>query len=166
MIGTTRDYLVKFLKDHPVTGKVLEVGCLDVNGNVRDILSFMEYMGIDMRDGRNVDKVVNAHDIKENFTEGEFDLVICFDTLEHDNKFWISVENMRWVLKKGGWLIIGTPSINHGIHDHPDDYYRFTESVYKEVFFEGMSDKQIESQFYFGQDTTKPDQVFGYARKQ
>lgn len=165
MIGTTRDYLVEFLKIHPIQGKVLEVGSLDVNGNIRDILSGLDYTGVDMRTGRNVTLVLNSHDLKERFKEGEFDLVVCFDTLEHDNKFWLTIENMRWVLKSKGWLMIGVPSINHGIHEQPEDYYRFTESVFKEIFFDGYQHKEIKSYYYFGQDLDRPDQVMGYAQK-
>jgi SAM-dependent methyltransferase len=163
MLTTTHVLIDKFASEHDINGRVLDVGSLDVNGNIKG--HFKDYTGIDMRDGKNVDKVINAHAIKEFFKEGEFDIVCCFDTLEHDDKFWVSIENMKWVLKKGGWLLVGTPSINHGKHDHPFDFYRFTGEAFKQVIFEGMDNVFVEEQFYGGQEATRPDQVFGWGQK-
>lgn len=164
MIGTTRDVLVQFLQEHPLSGKALEVGSLDVNGNVKDILKDFDYIGLDMRSGKNVTLVANAHNIP--LPNNSIDLVVCFDTLEHDEMFWLSIQEMRRVLKGGGWLIIGAPSINHPMHDHPNDYYRFFENTFRDVFFYGMKDVWVK-QYYFNEepDELKPDQVMGWGQK-
>jgi len=170
MLSTTIDFVKKFQREHPFLGKVLDVGSLDVNGNIRDEFQEFDYTGIDMRPGKNVDKVVNGHDLKKEFKEGEFDIVVCFDTLEHDLNFWITVENIKWVLKKGGWLLVGAPSIHHPRHNHPYDYYRFTRDSFLQYIFGDMTKVFVEEQFYTAKGTPdfnedKPDQVFGWGQK-
>lgn len=169
MIHSTPDFIKKFLKEHPISGRVLDVGSLDVNGNIRDKFVGFNYLGIDMRPGKNVDVDINAHDLKETFKKGEFDLVVCFDTLEHDDQFWLTIENMKWILKTGGWLLVGTPSINHPIHRHPFDYYRFTSDSFRDFIFKDMDNVFIEEQFYNKGnpdfDVNRPDQVMGWGQK-
>lgn len=166
MISTTIEFIEKFKKDHPKErGKVLDVGSFDVNGNVRHLFSdFKEYVGVDMREGKNVDVVVNGHDLIKKFGKESFDVVMCFDTLEHDDKFWLTVENMRGVLKKGGWLLLGAPSLNHPRHNHPYDYYRFFDKAF-EVFLGGFVDVGITEECYNTSSSDKPDQIFGIGKK-
>jgi SAM-dependent methyltransferase len=170
MLSTTITFVKKFQKEHSFLGKVLDVGSLDVNGNIKGEFKEFDYTGIDMRPGKNVDIVLNAHDIKDRFKEGEFDIVVCFDTLEHDNKFWITVKNMKWVLKKGGWLLVGAPSIHHPRHNHPYDYYRFTRDSFLQYIFEDMTNVFVREDYYNvpenkDYDIDKPDQVFGWGQK-
>lgn len=124
----TRSFVKTFLNQKKTSfSKVLDVGSrsVDAQPTIRDLFKDVEYIGLDAIRGINVDIVLNAHDIKTKFSENTFDLVMCFDTLEHDDKFWITVENMKWVLKKGGWLLLGVPGRNMGEHDYPSDYWRF-----------------------------------------
>jgi len=171
MLSTTIDFVKKFKKEHPFLGRVLDVGSLDINGNLRGEFEEFDYIGIDMRPGKNVDIDINGHDLKETFKKGEFDIVMCFDTLEHDIQFWLTVENMKWVLKKGGWLLVGAPSINHPRHNHPYDYYRFTRDSFSQYIFGDMTNVFIREDYYnvpensdYNED--KPDQVFGWGQKQ
>ena len=132
------DY-VKYIKE--CIGRqshVLEVGSLDVNGSVRQFFTDAdEYIGLDLVSGKSVDVVADAHDIKKIFKEESFDCVICCETIEHDPKFWITIDNMRWVLKSGGWLIISAPSLQQWIHNYPHDYWRFLPDAFYLIFLEG-----------------------------
>lgn len=120
-------------------GRVLEIGSLDLNGSVKHLFSdAREYIGIDMRGGKNVDIVMNAHDVYSKFGMDSFDTVLCYNTLEHDDSFWVTLENIRKVLRVGGWLIISAPTYGFPIHDYPGDYWRFSEEVYEKVFFKGF----------------------------
>lgn len=148
--------------------KVLEVGSRNVNGSIKDFISgYKEYTGIDMIDGKDVDIVMNAHDLLKRWDRPTFDVIFCCETLEHDNKFWITVENMRTILKPGGWLLVTTPSINFFRHDFPSDYYRFTDSAYKDFIFEGYENINIE----IYEDKNDPvylkpnNTILGYAQK-
>lgn len=57
------------------------------------------------------------------FSDGQFDLVISKDTLEHFMEPWAVVRNVHRVLKAGGQFIIWVPFI-HPFHE--DDFYRYT----------------------------------------
>jgi len=123
MRGQTTDYLLKLLDTFNPT-KVLDIGSLDINGSVRKLFKH-EYVGVDMRKGGNVDVVLNGHDLLTKFKEEEFDLVCSFDTFEHDDAFWVTLDQMKKVLKPGGWIVLGFPGRNCEEHDHPSDYWRF-----------------------------------------
>lgn len=159
----TPTFVRQFLEQiKPKRDKVLEVGSLDVNGNLRNLFP-ENYTGLDMRSGANVDVVLNAHDLRTQFKKDEFDIVMCFDTLEHDDRFWITVENMKWTLKPGGWLLLGVPSRRCPLHEHPSDYWRFMGPA-MEVMLEGFTDTHIEIQKDNPNEETE-DEIMGYGRK-
>lgn len=148
--------------------RVLEIGS---RGDVfiRDLFGDAgEFVGIDMvqgmfPEGRDVDVVMNSHDIKKQFREASFDCVICCETLEHDDKFWVTVENMKWALRPWGWMIITVPSIWCLEHKHPKDYWRFMRDS-MDIFFEGFDDVRIEEEMVGGQ-TERPNAYFGIGKK-
>ncbi len=91
----------------------------------------------------------NANDMRA-FKDEWFDLVVCCSTLEHDKRFWLSVAEMKRVLRPGGLLVIGVPgyvkdakrdqgrsTLTYRVH-YSFDYYRFSEQAVREVFFDGM----------------------------
>ncbi len=115
--------------------KVLDVGSLDVNGTVRDnFRNFGEYVGIDMRPGKDVDRVMLAEDLPKHFTPGYFDVVVCSNALEHIEKWQDAITGMWFVLKPGGTLTIVTPTRDKGRHGYPSDYWRFTLEDYGRIF--------------------------------
>jgi SAM-dependent methyltransferase len=95
----------------------------------------------------------NANDMP--FEDESFDLVLTISTLEHDQKFWLSVAEMKRVLRPGGMLVIGVPgyvrdperdrgrrTVTYRVH-FKFDYYRFSEQAVREVFFEGMERVEV-----------------------
>ncbi len=65
---------------------VLEIGSLDVNGNIRNLFNFSkEYVGIDLEKGPNVDLVLNGIDIYK--LNKIFDIIISCECFEH-SKYW------------------------------------------------------------------------------
>lgn len=130
------------LEGYPaIGGRVLEVGSLNVNGTVRQFFSnFSFYIGLDMRRGRNVQLVAKADNIP--FDNETFDCVVCCDTLEHDDRFWISIDEMRRVLKPGGLFMLTVPGIGFGKHSHPSDYWRFTKEAI-ELLMAGMKEINV-----------------------
>lgn len=165
MISQVKDFLTEFVEKHGTPESVVDVGSLDVNGNPKSIFGDTKYIGVDMRDGPNVDLVLNGHDLRSHFPENSVDCVICVDTLEHDNMFWKTVEEMRAIVKPGGWMIITVPSLDHGLHNHPSDYYRFFDSVFKEVFFEGYEEVEVRSLAWGSGTQEKPDEILGWGKK-
>jgi SAM-dependent methyltransferase len=158
----TPRFISGFLETHMHFNRVLEVGSKDINGNIRELFTDSEYIGIDMEEGNNVDLVLNGHNLVEHFGELSFDLVVCLDTLEHDDGFWLTVQQMKKVLKNYGYLVIAVPSINCEPHFYPDDYWRFLESGVK-AMFEDMDDFYIESKKYVNSQFV--DEIYAWGRK-
>lgn len=168
MRGQTKDFVDKFKTDklngvyHDLD--VLEVGSLDVSGNIRGhFKDFRSYTGVDMRDGPNVDTVLNGHELVEHYGEEKFDVVCCFDTMEHDDKFWVTIDQMKRVLKKGGWLLLGAPGSNCPKHDHPNDYWRFFSSAFVSLM-EGLNDIYVIEQID-DPNHSLHDEVYGWGQK-
>jgi SAM-dependent methyltransferase len=136
---------LKRVRDHiGRQASVLEIGALNVNGSAREVFGDADtYVGTDMQAGRDVDVVINGHDLLAKYDADSFDLVICCETLEHDDQFWLTVENMRQLVKPGGWLIITNPGTAVIRHNYPGDFYRFFSDAYKH-FFRGFTDVWIE----------------------
>jgi SAM-dependent methyltransferase len=116
-------FIVQEYKLAPLS--TLEVGSLNVNGTIRGYFNG-PYIGVDFREGPDVDKVMNAHAL--DFADESFDVVISTEMLEHDSAFWISLSEMGRVLKQGGYLIITTRGLCFAEHGHPYDYWRFLPS--------------------------------------
>lgn len=169
MIGPVIDFAKEFSKDRHFN-KILEVGSRDVNGSVKPIFNYDEYIGLDLINGANVDIVADAEKLLDHFPEETFDLVLCVETLEHVKNPWLIVENMRKVLKPGGWMFITTPGTGHPQHDWPSDYYRYFETVYKDVFFKDFEECNIKTMIWdcvqiVSPNTMYPHAVLGYGQK-
>jgi SAM-dependent methyltransferase len=97
----------------------------------------------------------NANDMKGVFEDDSFDLVLCCSTLEHDKHFWLSVAEMKRVMRPGGLLVIGVPgyikdaerdrgrsTLTYRVH-YAFDYYRFSEQAVREVFFADLDRVEV-----------------------
>lgn len=120
-------------------GRCLEIGSKDVTGSVRQFFTdAKEYIGTDMERGFGVDLIINAHDLPKKFKKGSFDVLLCAETLEHDDEFWTTIKIIHSLIKKGGILVISTPTFGFPLHRHPKDYLRFGEDAYREILFKGF----------------------------
>ena len=106
--------------------KVLDVGSYDVNGNYREIFESkgMDYTGLDMEKGPNVDIVPKDVYIWDEIENDTYDVVISGQALEHIEFFWKTMENIVRVTKKGGLICIIAPN-GFGEHRYPVDCWRF-----------------------------------------
>lgn len=166
-------FIQDFWKEKGTFAKVLDVGSRNINGSVKDSIKQagvgepLEFVGIDMLPGEGVDVVLNGHDLSKRWPQATFDLVTCCETLEHDVEFWKTIEEMKKVLKPGGYLLVTVPSINFFIHDFPSDYYRFTSEVFKDFIFKDFEDVYVE--YYYDKGDPNKDKpnnsVLGYGRK-
>jgi len=168
MIKQVEKFLKAFGEKHGPFDRVLDIGSKDEGGvgTVRDFIpNHNTYVGLDMREGKNVDIVMNAHDIGKKWKRPSFDLVTCTDTLEHDDKFWVTISQMRRVLRPGGWLLITVPSLKHKFHPHPSDYWRFFETSMLE-WLEGYEEIVTSIGCWSdGANDSMPDEILGYGRK-
>lgn len=109
--------------------KILEIGSRHETNQkqIADLRSLFnkksQYIGVDMRKGTGVDKVVNGEKLP--FKNNSFDLVLCLETLEHAERPWIIAKEIERVITKNGTIIVSSHQ-NMYIHKHPSDYFRFT----------------------------------------
>lgn len=118
--------------------RVLEVGSRYSNGSVRPLIEKFgkprEYIGIDIQPGKFVDVVIPAEKLIEHFGEESFDVVIANSVLEHVKDWRAVINNMKSVLKKGGYIYIFCPSICFPYHAYPGDYWRYEVDDMKAIF--------------------------------
>ena len=88
-----------------------------------------DYLGVDMLEGRRVDKVVDfTHPFEEvdAAVEGRrFGTIICMSVLEHCDQPFLMAENITRLLVPGGSLVVSVPFV-FKFHGFPSDYWRFT----------------------------------------
>jgi SAM-dependent methyltransferase len=94
--------------------KVLDVGCLDINGNNRYLFQNCEYTGIDVAPGPNVDIVSLGHEY--NAPDNTFDTIISTECFEHDMFFPKTFMNIVRMLKPGGLFMFTAGGIGRGEH--------------------------------------------------
>lgn len=143
--------------------RVLEVGSLNVNGSVRDIVtrfSPKKYVGVDIRDGVGVDRVVSASDLIHEFGYLSFDVVISTEMLEHCQDWREAIHNMKHVLSDNGLLLVTTRGPGFPFHEYPGDYWRFTVEDFTKIFsdFKSVmirSDEQAPGVFFFGRKDSR-----------
>ena len=96
-------------------GPLLEIGSLDVNGSLRDVIDVApdEWTGIDLDDGPGVDVVASGHDFGE---DGAYATVVSSECLEHDPGWDRTLRNAVRVLRPGGLLLVTCATT--GRHEH------------------------------------------------
>lgn len=142
-------FCLEFVKDNlPASAimskDVLEVGSRDVNGSCKKLIHINQprsYFGIDIRDGKNVDRILSVFEIESEFGSESFDVIINTEMLEHVYDWRSAVNQMKSVLKIGGYLALTTRSPGYPYHRDPDDFWRFTSVDMESIF--GDFDMQI-----------------------
>lgn len=105
-------------------GQVVEIGSLDVNGGVRDIVAADRWLGIDVVAGPGVDLVCDAHHL-DLIPPSSADLVLCLEMLEHDADPNATFAEIARILTPAGSCLLTTRAEGFP-HHHPPDYWRFT----------------------------------------
>jgi len=104
--------------------KLIEIGSLSVNSNIKNTLkNNMEYIGIDIVKGENVDIVLDDP-YKFPFEDKSVDVVISISNFEHTEFFWLTYLEILRVLKDDGLFFLNAPS-NSKYHRHETDNWRF-----------------------------------------
>lgn len=104
---------------YPPGGAVLEVGAVP---DASTLLALPELAGAS-RVGINLDgpsrfgefEIVGGNaNAMPGFADASFDLVLCNAVLEHDPKFWLTLGEIRRVLRAGGIAMLGVPGYLRG----------------------------------------------------
>lgn len=140
-IGDRKNYSVL-----DVGGSVIPTGCIPgIGGSYKPIFPDTEYVVLDYKsDNPEVsvpDIIIDGYDWP--IEDEKFDVIICGQVFEHDKFFWLTLNNMKRVLKKEGLLCIIAPSAGP-VHKDPIDCYRFYDDCMI-AFAEWMDIKLLES---------------------
>ncbi|MHA1820163.1 MAG: class I SAM-dependent methyltransferase [Promethearchaeota archaeon] len=133
------DFFLKVIKPEEFeNAEVLEIGSRDVNGTIRPIiekfLKIKKYLGIDIAEGKFVDIVLPAEKIAEYFGNDAFDIVISTEVLEHVKDWRLVINNIKSVLKAGGYVYLTTRSKGFKYHAYPNDFWRYEINDFKNIF--------------------------------
>ena len=123
-----RDFVAAVARELPLGEPIVEFGAFQVPGqeeiaDLRPLFPGLEYVGVDMRPGRGVDRLLDLHDIT--LPDGYAAVALCLETLEHVERPQRAVEEICRVLRPGGWAAFSS-TMCFPIHEHPGDYWRFT----------------------------------------
>ena len=104
MHPAARQFLARALCLKANIRAVVELGSLDINGGVRDLLpAGASYIGIDIQDGPGVDVVADAARYRP---PAPPDLVLCLEVLEHTSKAPAILRNAVRMLAPGGLIVV------------------------------------------------------------
>lgn len=128
---------ILFIEKHfdKMQGPVLDVGSRKEETShfdKRKIFKDKHYFGIDMREGKNVDEVV---DITKDICPyiQKYNTVLMNSVLEHIDKPWLATDFIRCSLSHGGLLYISVPWVwRH--HPYPRDLWRYSPSALEILF--------------------------------
>jgi len=122
-----------------IRGSVLEVGSKDYGNTqkLRPLFDDIEFLGIDMEDGKGVDLVLDLTEdfesIDKKLESRRFKTIICFSVLEHCSNPFKMCKNIEDLLEEDGLVFISAP-FSWRIHGYPNDYWRFTPEGIKKLF--------------------------------
>jgi SAM-dependent methyltransferase len=116
----TRKNLDPFLAKYASDKKVLDIGA----GGSGYHKFFPNRLSVDIDPERKPDVVADAHKLP--FADGEFEMVLCTEVLEHVKNPKVVMDEIFRVLKPGGLIVLTTRFV-YPIHDAPHDYWRYTK---------------------------------------
>ena len=91
--------------------------------NIRPFFAGKNFVGCDIRDGLNVDRIENLESLT--LKDKSIGTAIVLETMEHVENIQKAFSELGRVVKDGGVLIVASPFM-FPIHDLPNDYWRFT----------------------------------------
>ena len=136
---TVYEFFLRYVNVEEFNGKrILEVGSKYVNGSVRPLIERLckpkEYVCIDVESGKFVDLLLPAEKLIEYFGTEHFDVVISTELLEHVQDWRLVINNIKMVLKCGGYIYITTRSRGMPYHGYPYDFWRYEVEDGNKIF--------------------------------
>ena len=123
----TRGKLERFLAPHATDKRVLDIGS---GGSSYDRF-FPNRLTADIDPQRGPTVIADVQHMP--FQDGEFEVVLCTEVLEHVQNPFLAVSELERVLCQGGVLLLSTRFI-YPIHDAPNDYFRYTKYGLRHLF--------------------------------
>lgn len=114
--------------------KILDIGSFDKTGDYNYGLILNEkkwtYQGLDLREGNNIDIIVENPYHWNEIEDESYDVIVSGQAFEHIEFFWLTLEEIKRILKPGGLFFLIVPSTGP-VHKNPYDCYRFNENAMK-----------------------------------
>jgi SAM-dependent methyltransferase len=106
--------------------KIYDIGSGDVNGTYKPIFNepSWDYVGIDTAKGKNVDIVINDPYCWKQIESNSADVVISGQAFEHIEYPWLTILEIKRILKPGGICCLIAPGGGPD-HKYPVDCWRF-----------------------------------------
>lgn len=128
-------------------GSLLEIGSRARSGNSYRVWfpEDIEYVGLDVSPGENVDVVGDAHDMP---LDRQFDHMFSISVFEHLLMPWKVALEMNRCLKMGGTALIAS----HGsfpLHDEPWDFWRFSKEAWGGLFNAHTGFEVLDAQYRY-----------------
>ena len=136
--------------------KVLDLGSQDVNGSYKPIFDVpgWHYVGVDAAPGKNVDVILTSPYRWNHFPKNSVDVIISGQAFEHIEFFWLTILEIRRVLKKNGICCLIAPSSGPE-HRYPVDCWRFYPDGLKSLAdFAGLQPLEVYTQWNDLEDYT------------
>lgn len=131
-------------------GRALEIGSRARSGNSYRFMvaEGVEYVGLDITAGENVDIVGDAHHLSRH-VQGRFDYILSISVFEHLLMPWMVALEMNKVMNVGGVAFIQShPS--WPLHEEPWDFWRFSKDAWAGLFNAHTGFRMLNSGYAMG----------------
>lgn len=118
----TRDLINHFLKY--INGEVGDIGAGGAKYKEIILKKASSYVAFDVVEGKNIDVVGDILNMP--FRDESFDTVISTQVMEHVEKPWIMVRELKRILRVNGSCLLTVPFLI-SYHPDPTDFFRYTK---------------------------------------
>jgi len=126
----SRNHLNEFIKNcasklNNTKTTLLEIGS-EERSEVQTYFNSCNIKTLDIVNNYNPDIVGDITKYNSHILDSSFDIIACLEVLEHTVNPFNAIEELRRILKHGGYLMVSAP-LNWRIHGPIPDCWRFTE---------------------------------------
>jgi len=124
------------LQEIELSGEILDLGAGSDEASYNRFLKRDELsVKITYTDFYKEDSNVLKLDLEKPFSikDNQFDMIMCFNVLEHIYNYQNTVKESWRVLKPGGIFVGSTPFLIN-FHPDPNDYFRYTHQAIRRIF--------------------------------
>ncbi len=118
-----------------IKGRILDIGC--GNKPYKKYFAYTEYIGLDTHNSGhnhiNTDADIFYDGAIFPFQDNSFDCIVCFQVMEHVSDIDLFINEIRRVLKPGGYMLATAPFM-WPEHEKPYDFRRWTSFGFKSNF--------------------------------
>ena len=125
---------------------ILEIGSKEVTGKsvLKEKINNAKYIGVDVQDGKNVDIVMDAHELSKKFKKNTIDCIYSSSVFEHLYAPWLVAEEISKILKINGHVCIET-HFTYQAHERPFKFYKCSDLGLQVLFNKALGFKVVDS---------------------